>query len=81
MSKRLQVLLPDSEMEELRRLARREKIPLGEWVRRALRQERLRQPVHEPQAKLRAVRKAAEHSFPSGDIEQMLTEIERGYDT
>ena len=80
MSKRLQVLLADSEMEELRRLARREKIPVGEWVRRALRQERLRQPVHEPHAKLRAVRKAVEHSFPSGDIGQMLKEIERGYD-
>lgn len=79
MSKRLQVLLPDSEMEELRRLARREKIPVGEWVRKAMRQARLRQPVHEPQAKLRAVRKAAEQSFPSGDIARMLTEIERGY--
>ena len=77
----------DYETHERRRFRRgssaghphREKIPVGEWVRRALRQERLRQPVHEPQAKLRAVRKAAEHSFPSGDIEQMLTEIERGY--
>jgi hypothetical protein len=67
-------------MEELRRLARREKVPLGEWVRRVLRQERLRQPVHEPQAKLKAVRRAVEHSFPSGDIGQMLNEIERGYD-
>ena len=79
MSKRLQVLLPDSEMEELRRLARREKLTVGEWVRKVLRQERLRQPVREPEAKLKAVRKAAAHSFPSGGIEQMLAEIERGY--
>jgi hypothetical protein len=66
-------------MEELRRLARREKIPVGEWVRRALRQERARQPVQEPQTKLLAVRKAADYSFPTADIEEMLREIEQGY--
>ena len=79
MSKRLQVLLPDPEMEEIRRLARRERLTVGEWVRRILREARSRQPVREPQLKLKAVRKAAEYSFPTGDIEQMLGEIERGY--
>ena len=79
MSKRLQVLLPDPEMKEIRRLASRERLTVGEWVRRILREARSRQPVHEPQLKLKAVRKAAEYSFPTGDIEQMLAEIERGY--
>ena len=79
MSKRLQVLLPDSEMDEIRRLARREQIAVGEWVRRILREARLRRPVQEPQAKLKAVRKAVELAFPTADIEQMLAEIERGY--
>ena len=79
MSKRLQVLLPDPEMEGIRRLARRERLTVGEWVRRILREARSRQPVREPQLKLKAVRKAAEYSFPTGDIEQMLGEIERGY--
>lgn len=79
MSKRLQVLLPDPDMEEIRRLARRERLTVGEWVRRILREARSRQPVHEPQVKLKAVRKAAEYSFPTADIEQMLEEIERGY--
>ncbi len=79
MSKRLQVLLPDHEMEELRRLARREHIPVGEWVRRALRMARAAQPVREPQTKLKAVRKAVEYSFPTADIDQMLREIEQGY--
>lgn len=79
MSKRLQVLLPDAEMEEIRRLARREHLALGEWVRRILREARSQRPVHEPQAKLKAVRKATEYSFPTGDIEQILAEIERGY--
>ena len=75
MSKRLQVLLPDPEMEEIRRLARRERLSVGEWVRRILREGRSRQPVHEPQLKLKAVRRAAEYSFPTADIEQMLGEI------
>ena len=79
MSKRLQVLLPDPDMEEIRRLARRERLTVGEWVRRILREARSRQPVHEPQLKLKAVRKAAEYSFPTADIEQMLAQIERGY--
>lgn len=79
MSKRLQVLLPDPDMEEIRRFARREKLTVGEWVRKVLRDARSRQPVHEPQSKLKAVRKAAEYSFPTADIEQMLNEIEQGY--
>jgi len=79
MSKRLQVLIPDAEMEELRKLARREHMALGEWVRRALREARSQRPVQDSQAKLKAVRKAAEYAFPTADIEQMLAEIERGY--
>lgn len=78
-SKRLQVLLPDSEMEEIRRLAQREQVAVGEWVRRVLREARSQRPLQEPQAKLKAVRKAADYSFPTAEIEQMLAEIERGY--
>jgi len=29
--------------------------------------------------KFKAIRKATEHSFPTGDIEDLLAEIERGY--
>jgi hypothetical protein len=79
MSKRLQVLLPDQEMSDIQRLAKRERLTVGEWVRRTLRDARARQPVNEPDAKLRAIRRAAEYSFPTGDIDQMLREIERGY--
>lgn len=79
MSKRLQVLIPDAEMEELRKIARREHLALGEWVRRVLREARLQRPGQEPQAKLKAVRKAVEYAFPTADVDQMLAEIERGY--
>jgi hypothetical protein len=79
MSKRLQVLLPDPEIEEIRKLAKREQLTVGEWVRRALREARSQRSLLEPQSKLKAVRKAAEHSFPTADIDQMLMEIEQGY--
>jgi len=79
MSKRLQVLLPDQEMTEIQRFARRERVSVGEWVRRVLREARARQPVNEPEVKLKAVRKASQYSFPAADIEQMLSEIEQGY--
>ena len=79
MSKRLQVLLPDPEMSDIRRLAKRERLTVGEWVRRALRDARASRPAIEPETKLKAVRRAAKYSFPTADIEQMLSEIERGY--
>ncbi len=66
-------------MSDIRRLARREHLTVGEWVRRTLREARERKPVHDPESKLKAVRRGAEHSFPSADIAQMLREIERGY--
>ena len=80
MSKRLQVLLPDKEMEEIRQLAKREHLAVGEWVRRALRDARAERPVKGPESKLRAVRRAVQYSFPTADIEQMLAEIARGYE-
>jgi hypothetical protein len=66
-------------MEELRRMARREHLALGEWVRRVLREARLKRTEQEPQAKLKAVRKAVGYAFPTAEIHQMLAEIERGY--
>lgn len=51
---------------------------VGEWVRRALRDARASRPVIDPETKLKAVRRGAQYSFPSADMEQMLGEIERG---
>ena len=79
MSKRLQVLLPDQELAEIQRLASRERLTVGEWVRRTLREARASKSSSDPDTKLRAVRRGAELSFPTADIEQMLDEIERGY--
>ena len=79
MSRRLQVLLAEDEMSDIQLLARRERLTVGEWVRRTLREARARQSVSDPETKLKAIRRAAECSFPTGDIDQMLSEIERGY--
>ena len=79
MSKRLQVLVPEVEMSDIQRLAKNESLTVGEWVRRVLREARAGRPAIGPGAKLKAIRHAATYSFPAPDIEQMLSEIERGY--
>jgi hypothetical protein len=66
-------------MAEIQRLARQEHLTVGEWVRQALRDVSERKPINDVETKLRAVRRGAEHAFPTGEIEQMLREIERGY--
>jgi hypothetical protein len=79
MSKRLQVLLDDAELREIRRIARRHRMTVAEWVRQALRSARRREPSGDLQRKLAVVRAAIAHEGPTGDIGQMLVEIEEGY--
>jgi hypothetical protein len=79
MSKRLQVLLADQEFSEIQRFAERERLTVGEWVRQTLREARMRRPVNDPATKPKAIRRAAEYSGPTAEIDQMLREIERGY--
>jgi hypothetical protein len=81
MSQRLQVLLDEAEFAEIRRVARRHRMTVAEWVRQALRAARRDEPVEEPKRKLAAVREAARGSYPTADIATMLAEIERGYAT
>jgi hypothetical protein len=79
MSKRLQVLLDESELAEIRKLARRQHLTTAAWVRRALRAAQRGEPGVDAKKKLAVVRAAAAHAFPTADIDQMLNEIERGY--
>jgi hypothetical protein len=73
--------MADDEMSDIRLLAQRERLTVGEWVRRTLREARRRQSTKDPAAKLKAIRRAAEYSpsIPEVDIDQMLREIEQGY--
>ncbi len=79
MSKRLQVLLEESELKEIRRAARRRRLTVADWVRQALRAAKAAEAGRDAASKLEAIRAAARFSFPTGDIDTMLEEIERGY--
>ena len=79
MSTRLQVVLDEEELEEIRRVARRQRMTVSEWVRQALREQRRAEPVRDLERKLSVVREAAEQAYPTADIEEMLGEIESGY--
>ena len=75
MTKRLQVLFDDEEYRGIQHVARASHMTLAEWVRQSLRDaRRARESV--VAAKLRALDEATRHSFPVGDIETMLREIE-----
>ena len=79
MSQRLQVLLEDAEFAEIRRVARRHRMTVAEWVRQALRRARQEEPAGDPRRKLAMVREASRHGYPTADLPRMLEEIERGY--
>ena len=73
----LHVLLDDEEYREIRDAARRRCMPVGEWVRQALRKARAdRRGTAE--AKLQAIANATRHEFPTADIDDMLEEIAAG---
>ena len=79
MTTRMQVLFEDDEFAEIRRVAKRHRMTVAEWVRQALRRARRDETATDPKKKLAAVREAARGEFPTADIEQMLAEIEGGY--
>ena len=73
------MLLEEAELREIRRAARRHRMTVAEWVRQALRLARRSEPRSDAGKKLQVVRAAAEHNFPTADIDEMLRQIERGY--
>jgi hypothetical protein len=79
MTKRLQVLLPDSEYRDIQRIARSQHMSVAEWVRQALHAAKREELLGEVSKKLEALRAAARFEFPTADIDQMLAEIEQGY--
>jgi hypothetical protein len=79
MTRRLQVLFDDDELAEIQRLAKQHRKTTAEWVRDALRSARARETYPDAEPKLRAVREALSYDYPTGDIEELLADIERGY--
>ncbi len=71
--------MDESELAEIQRAARRQRVTTAEWVRQALRAARRAVPGASAKKKLDVVRAANHHAFPTGDVDQMLREIEQGY--
>ena len=70
MSKRLQVLLDETELREIQGVARAQKMTVAEWVRQALQVARSRVPSGDVKRKLEVVRAVAKHAYPTGEIDQ-----------
>ena len=79
MTTRLQVLFEDDEIAEIRRVAKRHRMSVAEWVRQALREARRDESTVDPRRKLAAVREAARGEYPTSDIQPMLADVEGGY--
>jgi hypothetical protein len=79
MSKRLQVLLDETEYNEIQSIARENGMTTAEWVRQALRRAKRDYPHARASRKLAALDAASAYDFPTADIDRMLGEIEEGY--
>lgn len=73
------MLLDEAELKEIRRVASQQRMTVAEWVRQALREARSGVSTVPVERKLLAVREAMAHRYPTGEVEQMNDEIERGY--
>lgn len=77
MSHRLQVLIPEALDARIRKEAERRRVSKEEWVRRAI-EASLRQALEGGGVADDPLAALARLEAPTGDIEQMLSEIEAG---
>jgi hypothetical protein len=63
------------EYREIQRAARSRRMSIAEWVRQALDLACRCEPGAGVEKKLEVIRAAAQHDFPSADIDCMLVEI------
>lgn len=73
MSHRLQILIPEGLEARVRKAAQRSRLSKGAWVRRAI-----ERALTEDGDKGDALERLSGLGAPTGDIEQMLAEIEAG---
>jgi len=79
MTRRLQVLFEDDELAEIQAFAKRRRQTTAAFVRDAVRAARQSSDHPTVESKLRALREAVSHAYPTADVDQMNEEIERGY--
>jgi hypothetical protein len=70
--------MKDKEIERLRQCARREGVTLSEWARKALERARREQEGPTVEQKRAALDRALTCGHPTGDIEELVGDIERG---
>ena len=78
MSKRLQVIIDDDEYVALAKAARERSTPISEFVRESVRETLAKRVGPSPEERLATVLRYTRFTGPTGDIEQILAEIERG---
>ena len=79
MTKRLQVLFDDAEYAALQAAAAARGLTVAEWVRQAVATARRSEASGDVDRKLAAIRAAVRQSGPTGQIERISAEIDRGY--
>ena len=76
MSKRLQVVVGDDELERYIQTADASGLTVSEWVRQSLRAAERDISSGNIETKLQAIRQAASYSFPVPDVDSLLAEME-----
>lgn len=72
MSRRLQIIVPDELDRKVRKIAARRGLSVGAWVRGVVERAIDVSSSHDPVAELASI------GVPTGDIDQLLREIDRG---
>ena len=70
--------MPVDEYEALARAARRRGQPVSQVVRESVRNGIAEQPAVDPDRRIAAVLRFARFAGPTGDVDQLLAEIEHG---
>ena len=74
------VSLDDEEYAHLEHIATHRKITVEQWIEEIIRRD-MADYRRRSASIQRAIEEAANHNFPTADIEQMLKEIESGYNS
>ena len=77
----MQVLFSEEEFSRLQKAAKRDRRTVAEFVREGLRAYLERKRESSPEEKIAKLLRYAKHAGPTGDIEQILSEIEAGRDS
>lgn len=78
MSKRVQIVMPDDEYRAIARAAKRAGKPVAQLVRESLRRTLAQDVERAPEDRIAAVLRFAKFEGPTGNVDSILAEIERG---